>query len=424
MEILVALSDAFGPAQLTIYQPHRELKRYNVDTSYMMTLPSNEQAPGTDFNALLNMVGRHDLVITQRITSLGLMQMFRKACDLLGKPLILVTDDDYSNIPRQNPCYFGTALGGTLGKYRELQKTGQIEAAKALEPLLEQERVQGKEELKIVFSLPDHVITTTQELADTIRPWNKNISVFPNQVEAVFWEHDHTLEEMDESGHLKPIMNDFGLGTVPSFWPARDAQGNITSVNRIMRVGYTGTSSHVSDFSTIEEPWNKICEKYGQKVWFVYLGDPYFPDRQVKARNRRHWIPNAPYDIYVQNLRNIDIGIAPLLPDIFNQSKSELKALEMASHGKPCVLPNYITYSRAFTHGTDCLMYNNKKEFQQCIEELINNDRLRIKLGNNARQMVYEGRLEKHHGLRRFELYKSLIENSPGMKVLTPNKVA
>lgn len=425
MKILVALSDAFGPAQLTIIQPHRELKRFGVDTEMIMTLPSSEEAPGTDFNALLNQVSRYDMVITQRITSLGLMRLFRKACDLLGKPLIVVYDDDYSHLERHNPCYYGTALhGGVLGLYREYQKRNMLEEAEALLPQLEQERLQGKEELKTVYSLPDHVIVTTEELASVIRPYNKNISVFPNQMERVFWEHDHAMEEMAADGSLKPIMNDFGLGTVPSFWPERDQNGNIHKVNRILRLGYVGTSSHMADWSTINEPWNKICKKYSDKIWTVYIGDPWFADQQLEGRRRRHWIPNAMYEIYLANVRNIDIGVAPLLPNPFNQSKSELKALELGSHGAPCVLPNFITYNRAFEHGVNALFYNNKHEFQEATEELLNNKRLRIKLGNNAREMIAGSRLECHHSERRYTLYKSLVWGAPGLKILTPNKVA
>ena len=146
-------------------------------------------------------------------------------------------------------------------------------------------------------------------------------------MEQVFYEVDHMVEEPDERGNIK-TMNTFGLATVPSFWRYQDEKGEVKT-NRILRIGYTGTTSHKNDFTdTIEESWNKLAKKYADKVWFVYIGNPYFPDRQIEGRARRHFIENAPYEIYRYNLRNIDIGIAPLCATPFNMSKSDLKALE------------------------------------------------------------------------------------------------
>ncbi len=58
------------------------------------------------------------------------------------------------------------------------------------------------------------------------------------------------------------------------------------------------------------------------------------------------------------NIRNIDIGIAPLAPTIFNMSKSDIKAVEYGSWGIPSLLPRYVTYSRNFVEEENCLMYS------------------------------------------------------------------
>jgi len=224
---------------------------------------------------------------------------------------------------------------------------------------------------------------------------------------------------MREDGTLPPATNDFGLASIPAFWPkpVKQEDGSIIQKpTRLLRIGYSGTSSHKEDFKTIQKGLNRLAKKYANQMWFVWLGDSWFADQQVDGRSRRHFIRETPYEIYRYNMRNLDIGIAPLEPTPFNMSKSDLKALEMASWGTCPVLPNYVTYNRSFTHGQNCMMYNNEQEFFDCMEHLINNPSLRKTLGNNARKYVYEQRLEKHHALRRYKLYDALIKGSVGLK--------
>ena len=423
MKILTFLSDQAGPAQLTVINPHKWLMAYGVETDYECTLPSDNGVPGSSFNALVKQISRYDLIIVQRVTQLDIMKMIRSACDLLGKPLLLILDDDYIHLERHNPCHFSTALGGTIQMYRQLQMEGKNEEANALIPLLEMERVKGQQELKEAWAMPDHVIVTTEELADVVRPYNRNISVFCNNMERVHWETDLSIEEAGPDGMLKGTSNTFGLGTIPSYYS--DNEGKL---QKVVRIGYTGTSTHQEDYKTIESSLNKVLDKYHGKIWMVYIGDPWFFQRRMDhcykvglgAQKRTHFIPATPFDTYQLNVRNIDIGLAPLEPTPFNMSKSDLKALEYSAWSGCSLLPHYVTYSRSFIHKETALLYRNGEEFERYLEELINNERLRKKLGNNARNYIANNRLEKHHSLRRYELYKSLIAASPGLKIFQP----
>jgi hypothetical protein len=127
-------------------------------------------------------------------------------------------------------------------------------------------------------------------------------------------------------------------------------------------------------------------------------------------------------DCYNFNLRNLDIGVAPLEPTIFNMSKSDLKAMEYASWGVVPVLPNYITYSRFWTPGKNCLMYRNNEELYKCIEFLITHHAERESLARAARQYVADHRLQKYDSERRYNFYKSLIDSKKKPVLLKPQK--
>lgn len=434
--VIAYCADQFACYRFRIDQPHRELKRYGVSTHVQLATPSDEGTTGFSMNALIKQIARYDLVIIQRLTSLNFIKWFKEACDIAGKPLIFESDDDYLHLEKHNPCFFSTSLDGLVRQYRDLTAAGKILEAEALKPELERERIKGLNELKYALSLPDLITTTTEELAQVFRAHNKNVVVLPNCVEQVYWERDYMVEAVHPPGTFMPnqfgelvdvsgqlvVPNQLGFQTIPAYYQNFSQEGEFLGEKRVLRVGYTGTTSHQQDFETIRTYWDRLVEKYKHKCWFIYIGDPYFADQTVSGRTRRHWIKDAPYDIYRHNIRNLDIGIAPLEPTPFNMGKSDIKLLEYGMWGIPGVAPNYITYSRSFTHGETALLYNNGKEFYDYMEELINNSALRLKLGNAARKYVYENRLEENWVEKRFLTYKALLDHHTPYTTFSPNK--
>lgn len=435
MRIYTFVSDMGGPYRLRVEQPMRALKRFGVVHDFGAVIPSEPNTPGPSLNALINLLSSYDMCILQRVTSLPITQMVKNACHFLDIPLVKEVDDNYIHLPKNNPCHYSTAIDNPLlEQIRLLSSQGNEAAVNELMPHLEHSRLVGLEQYKVAMGMYDAVTVTTEELAQVIRPYNKNIEVFPNQMERVHYFRDYTFEETDANGRMKPPSDKLGMHSIPAFWYQRDAEGRVLAeqpANRIVRIGYTGTSSHGDDFRTIEDSWVKLTKNYADKCWFTYIGDPYFFDKQLDHRSRRQFIPpTESYEKYISNVRNLDIGIAPLdVREPFNMSKSDLKALEYASWGIPAVLPAFITYSRSFTHNVNCLMYNNKKEFYTCLETYINDPALRIKHGNAAREMVAGnpeagilGRLEDHHSERRYNFYAGVINSKKKSPRFTPNK--
>jgi glycosyltransferase involved in cell wall biosynthesis len=425
MRIICFLSDHSGPAQLTVIQPHRALKKFGVLTDIVSSLPSDENKPGTDLNALIKQISRYDLVLIQRITNLPLMKMFRYVCDLLSKPLVLICDDDYINLEPHNPCYFSTALGGTIGAWRQLQREGKIAEANALLPMLEHERRQGQKELQEAWALPDHVIVTTEELKYVFLPYNKNVHVLENCVEQIFWERDLTIEETDANGKMQ-VVNELGLATIPAFYKQLNDKGEHVANGRVIRIGYTCTISHQRDYLTIVEPLNKIMKKYGPQIRFILIGDnpydPWFYNQITECRDRVTVVPPNSMETYITNIRGLDVGIAPIEPTPFNMSKSDLKAIEYAAWGVAPVLSQFVTYSRNFKHKETALLYRNEDEFYRCLEELINNPRAIKKIGKSAQKYVAEHRMQDTQAARRFQLYQHILQTTPRLRVFQPCK--
>lgn len=362
-------------------------------------LPNNPW--GNDLQELVRFVAQYDFVVLQRTYNLYVMRQIRKACDILRKPLIYETDDDYLHIPESNDA------------------SKEINNPKVMAEYLE------------ILRLADAITVSTEQLKKVLYPYNKNIKVFPNNLEQIgcgeWGEPCKAYLKQEQEDNRVVMLNRHGMVGVPAFMEKIYIDDYLKKEVkrekiRTLRVGYTGTPSHKEDFETIRHTLDKLMDKFHMKIWMVFIGDKYFYNLLSKGRGRVVAIDSSKYHTYMQHIRNLDIGLAPLTPNIFNMSKSPIKALEYASWGVPAVLPNYITYNREFTNEKNCLMYNNSREFGECLEEMLNNDELRLRLGKNARDHVQQNRLERDHAKERYEFYKGLVDSMPKFKMFYPKK--
>lgn len=373
--------------------PFAALQKYDVSVTPLPELPNNPFL-NNDFGEICRFVAQFDLTIIQRCYKIGIVKTVRDACDMVGRKLIFETDDDYFNLPPQNPCFPEMAAPGVLEGYKE------------------------------ILRMADMVTCSTQELKEVLHPYNNNIHVLPNNLEEVFCgdqgppARGYMEEVMGPDGKVF-IGQAHGLVQVPSYVKLPDQ-----TKFKTIRIGYTGTPTHREDFATVHHALEKILDKYGTKIWLIYIGDRYFYEKTNNARGRVIHIPVSQYQLYMYHIRNIDIGIAPLVPNIFNQSKSPLKAMEYAAWGIPAVLPNFVTYNREFTHGENSLMYYNSHEFYEHLEELIHNEPLRNKLGQAARDHVAANRLERQHAKRRYDLYRTMLPDGPLKRFEVRNETA
>jgi hypothetical protein len=172
----------------------------------------------------------------------------------------------------------------------------------------------------MIKELADHVTTTTERLAEKIRPINPNVTVIPNAIPIGMgqWEVDQNRTYGGVGGSRfqgGKIINDKGT-----------------------RFGYVAGSSHLPDIKIIQPVlnhfpklmfslagYNNPDERKGSKnVWdqieriasFSYHNPNY---RRIKTMH---------FDEYAAAYDQVDVAIAPLKDNPFNKFKSSLKAYE------------------------------------------------------------------------------------------------
>lgn len=192
----------------------------------------------------------------------------------------------------------------------------------------------------------DFVTTTCKFLADKVKPYNERIVILPNCVEPKLWDYP------------RPKKDDSRL-----------------------RILWSGSSARFGDIQMLKDTLFWLHDKYADKVKLILTGT--CPDFAVP------WVEQgfvyvtrwAPLPDYMMVMRYIapDIGLAPLVPNDFNRSKSPLKYLDHAMIGCAGVYSQECTYECVEDKHTG-LFAIDTPSWCAAIEELINNSSLRKRI--------------------------------------------
>jgi len=117
--------------------------------------------------------------------------------------------------------------------------------------------------------------------------------------------------------------------------------------------------------------------------------------------------------MYGAMYRTIDISIAPLEWNNFNDSKSEIKAMEAGRYGIPLVATNCGCYDEIIENGVTGYLIdkdNPKSEWVNVLSRLIKDKKHRVELGNNLKLLTDERFNINSHIGERLKLYRKLLD--------------
>ncbi|VEB45135.1 N-glycosyltransferase [Chromobacterium violaceum] len=162
----------------------------------------------------------------------------------------------------------------------------------------------AKQRLRRVLKLCDAAVVSTQPLADFIQNMVGEVTVAPNRLRKTIW------------GDLKSQRR---VGAKP-------------------RVGWVGASQHRGDLELIYE----VLKATHKEVDWVFMG-MCLPQFRPFVAEMHHGVPFADYAAKVATL-NLDLAVAPLEINPFNEAKSNLRLLEYGVLGWPVVCTDIYPY--------------------------------------------------------------------------------
>ena len=222
----------------------------------------------------------------------------------------------------------------------------------------------------------DRVTVSTPALAEHYSRYNDNIRVLPNYLDWTMWQNVQPQHEVE-----RPRIRVGWMGWLE--WRGTDLEQLRNWIGP-----WLNRHPNVEFVSVGERHGNaKKLRKVGHVTVHDYLNIPKGQRATVKA---------APFHDLAKINATIDIGLVPLTPGLFNESKSYLKGLEYAACGIPCVASPTEQYRQFVREGEDGFLATTPADWQTHLDELVGDDLLRRRMGAAARAKAETMTVQKH----------------------------
>jgi len=227
----------------------------------------------------------------------------------------------------------------------------------------------------------DGITTTTRPLAYYLKKFNENVFLLPNYI-------DSTLR------------------------PTQDMETeNKNSDGKTFTVGYAGSITHSYDFEPICSALKKINKLFSKKIQFHFIG--FAPSKLLKETNLIFDGRCIPYYDYLNNLhqKKIDLGLAPLIDNSFNECKSNIKFLEYTLAGIPGVYSKVGPYKNTIKNGVTGFLVkkNNEKQWVEALTNILENPKSLNQIRANAQKFMEDSFMLKDHYREWWDTYLHML---------------
>lgn len=234
------------------------------------------------------------------------------------------------------------------------------------------------------MTMCDYITVTTKRLANEYAQYNRNIFVLPNYIDNNLWDVPFSWKSEQWDNYYKKKNDD------------------------TIRIGWAGGGSHTDDLEMISDVLTKIAKKH-KNVRIVLMGftpQHIFGKIPLAESTCAHCGKQGQLELvegtdlirYPSKLKSLalDIGIAPLVENSFNECKSDIKLKEYAALGIPVVASDMKPYSESLKHGETGFLAKSGKEWFDYLELLIQNKSMREQFGKANNLWYKDNTIDKN----------------------------
>lgn len=290
----------------------------------------------------------YNMIIVKQIDNATSAQALIHWCNHNKCILVQDFDDDMLSVRDDQPA---SKMGYTLGGNRRAYSASMMSLADAL--------IVSTQPLKESF---------TKVLKDVFNE-DKDIYVFPNYNDVKDWKYKQ---------------------------PKRS--------NEKIVIGWMGSVTHDADLKLVMPALAVVLDMY-ENVYLELLGGIMqgslaylLQDFSIEAKKRIRIVFGTPaFDTYPKLVmtQKWDIGIAPLIDDAFNKSKTHIKWMEYTMMNIPTIASDVYPYTENIPKDTALIVKDNGWIDALC--KLIEDDDLRDTLLNNAREYIHNNLQWEQH---------------------------
>ena len=229
---------------------------------------------------------------------------------------------------------------------------------------LSNKAIKAPEKITTNFKLVDYVTTTTEIYASKIRKWNKNVHIFPNAIDpdedqykpikypsdrirfgfVMGSSHERDMEQI--KGLAEKLYNSDVRDKIQLVLCGYDLRGTITMVDKDGKttgqrdieakesVWYRYEQNLTKDYTLVSPEYKEFLQEFTPNSQYPGVRDEFY---------RREWTKDV--NNFATHYRNIDVLLAPLDTNSFNEVKSELKFAEAGFTHTAVICSDYGPYT-------------------------------------------------------------------------------
>lgn len=231
----------------------------------------------------------------------------------------------------------------------------------------------------------DHVTVSTEPLRDDLSQYNSKITLLPNY--------------LDETIFTEPEADSPREGPV--------------------RIGYAAGWTHEEDFRQVLPALKRLQQEFGDRIRLVFF--MYMPEELKGDPTVEHVGGVGDLRGYARRLAQakLDIGLAPLIFNRFNECKSDLKFLEYGSQRIAGIYSRHTPYAQSVIDGETGLLVEREDPdlWYEKIKFLIEQPSERRRIQQQAHDYVRRERTLGQNARCWYDLYSRVLAESPETRV-------
>ncbi|MBO6087239.1 glycosyltransferase [bacterium] len=197
---------------------------------------------------------------------------------------------------------------------------------------------------------------------------------------------------------------------------AQNINKEIQKNDTVKIVYQCGSQWHDNDFAICSSAILKILEKY-KNTEFHLMGPVKFDSEFLKFGKRFVRPKYMNFKELLKYTSEMDINIAPLEINNFNNCKSELKIFESALVKIPTICSPINSYKDLINHGHNGFLADSEDEWVKYLSELTENKNLRIKIGETAYKDFVQKFYIENEINNVISIYNKLLKSHKGKQI-------
>ena len=226
-------------------------------------------------------------------------------------------------------------------------------------PALERDSLlRGAKAYQECLAATDHAIASTEVLAQFMRRYCRGkVFVLENALDDASMEAARLARNLGDNEALDKIVIGYG----------------------------SGTKSHDHDFALVSPALAHVM-RGDPRVYLVIHGHLNLGRDFEGLESRIQRVPFLEAKEYLVAVSQFDINLTPLVPNVFNDAKSNIKFLEASAVGVPSIVSPAKSFLTIAKHQETALVASSQQEWTDALKSLVGSKNLRCELGQRAAQ--------------------------------------